>query len=29
MYIILPIDLYVYTRLYDSYVKIYNSHEIY
>ena len=29
MYIILPIDLYVYTLLYDSYIKIYNSHEIY
>lgn len=30
MYIILPINLYVYTLLYDSYIKIYNySHEIY
>lgn len=29
MYIILPINLYVYTLLYDSYIKIYNySHEI-
>ena len=30
MYISLPIDFYMYTLLYDSYIKIYNySHEIY
>lgn len=30
MYIIPPINLYVYTLLYDSYIKIYNySYEIY
>lgn len=30
MYIILPIDLYMYALLYNSFIKIYNhSHQIY